>query len=297
MFQLTRFESLLVEVRKLGADKLIKEIARDLETGLLDANPEDIVYGENGLYYVDQRGVLARVIVHIVDKRIDSRYFPDVARKAIDNDNFDDDLVVKKSHKFHVLNCTTLQTAERDGWRDKYKMTQNRDGTFYYRFITKEKVYKENRHQKLLVCSNCLRELNKKYKGQDSFLVDNFSMDKFFSAEYMQHWQKPEDYTLDVESVPNIYQKDWSEISRKFKEKKNYQCEGENCRYRDLSKPELRQYLHCHHRNMDKSNNNFSNLMALCIACHAEQPNHEHMKGAEYKSYIKLVDNLLRKSA
>lgn len=34
-----------------------------------------------------------------------------------------------------------------------------------------------------------------------------------------------------------------------------------------------------------KFNNKESNLQVLCLACHAEQPNHSHMKNSEYEEF------------
>ena len=291
--KLTRFEELLREVQKLGASQVIVNLIKTLESGLEDLDPEDIVFGEHGLFLVDERGILTRVIVHIVDKPID-RFFPDETKNAIRNDDFDDSYVVKRVHKYHLVNCSTLKQAESGGWRDKYKMSQRRDGRFFYRFISDNKVYKINEDQLLEVCANCLKEINNKHKSNIIYTKMNFKPEIFFSDEFRDKWINDVSFGMATGSIPNLYQQDWKEISKKYKEKINYQCEGSGCKYPDLSKPDMRKYLHTHHLNMDKANNNYSNLEALCLACHADQPGHEHMKNKHYRDYLKLIKKLRR---
>ncbi len=69
------------------------------------------------------------------------------------------------------------------------------------------------------------------------------------------------------------YAENWHEISNSYRELRRWTCEG--CGV-DLSEhPSL---LHCHHVNGVRSDNTKSNLRALCMICHAEQPSHGHMK-------------------
>jgi len=95
---------------------------------------------------------------------------------------------------------------------------------------------------------------------------------------------------LTLPPPPNIYPKDWDKISQKYKEQVNWQCEAIDCKHRDLSSLQLRKYLHCHHIDMKKNNTRNYNLKALCILCHAKEPNHAHLKNtpnySEYKSLI-----------
>jgi hypothetical protein len=46
----------------------------------------------------------------------------------------------------------------------------------------------------------------------------------------------------------------------------------------DLSAPELRRFLHVHHREVVKYDNPLSELVVLCIGCHANQPGHDLMR-------------------
>ncbi|WP_107818437.1 HNH endonuclease [Nitrosomonas eutropha] len=60
----------------------------------------------------------------------------------------------------------------------------------------------------------------------------------------------------------------------------------QSCRS-DFSAPSKRKWLHVHHINGLKHDNNKSNLAVLCISCHAQQPNHEHMiNNAGYRKFV-----------
>ncbi len=46
-------------------------------------------------------------------------------------------------------------------------------------------------------------------------------------------------------------------------------------------------YLHIHHKNSLKNDCRPENLVCLCIRCHAQQPNHSHIKSLfEYTEFI-----------
>ncbi|MEA3183374.1 MAG: hypothetical protein QOI59_6897 [Gammaproteobacteria bacterium] len=54
-----------------------------------------------------------------------------------------------------------------------------------------------------------------------------------------------------------------------------YRCTG--CGI-DLSAPGLRRFLHVHHREVVRYDNPLSDLVVLCIGCHARQPGHDLMR-------------------
>lgn len=46
----------------------------------------------------------------------------------------------------------------------------------------------------------------------------------------------------------------------------------------DLSAPQLRRFLHVHHKDIVKFDNPLAQLVVLCIGCHANQSGHELMR-------------------
>ncbi len=69
------------------------------------------------------------------------------------------------------------------------------------------------------------------------------------------------------------YAKDWSRISKKYREKRGWTCE--KC---GVNLNEHHGLLHCHHRDGVISDNSDANLEALCLLCHSEQPCHGYLK-------------------
>ncbi len=290
--KLTRFIELEKAIRLFGANKSVQQLAKELETGKIDADFSNLICGETGIYLIREDGLLTRVIVHIVDINIKGGYFGKDARRLVKSKMYDDSRLLKKIHKYHLVNCSTLQTAKDKGWSEKFKMSQRQDGKFFYRFIQDDHIHTTNDSQKLVVCGNCLKEINLLNESKETYEKTQFSPSIFFSEEFQNNWlpsSSNNHYARD--SVPNMYSKDWDKISLGYKERMGFICEGENCSYRNLNTPELKKYLNCHHVNMDKANSKYSNLKALCILCHANQPNHGHLKSSnEYKKYKKIIN-------
>jgi len=75
------------------------------------------------------------------------------------------------------------------------------------------------------------------------------------------------------------YTRDWSSVSRKYKEYKMWRCE--EC-YVNLSGKPHKRLLHVHHQDNDPQNNASWNLIALCVICHSKRPGsgHKRLAGA-----------------
>jgi len=288
---ITRFENFEAAIRLLGGTKVPAELIRALELGVKDVRPEDIVVGDHGIYYLSDDGILTRVLVNIVDKTLSRRYMSADQLAMVESGDFDNDELVESLHKYHVLRCKTLENAEKHGWRDKYKMSHRSDGRFYYRFLENNQVFEERKDQRLYVCKNCLSAAAAAGLVDASVERESFEAGEFLDADDGQNTiGLREQGEFAEQSVPNKYVQDWRLIANMLKHKKKYRCEGLGCPNRDLGSSKLRRFLHAHHRDMDKANNVFSNLEALCVYCHAQQPGHDHMKSsADYLSYRRLL--------
>ena len=236
----------------------IEKIREQLETGGIDVPIEDVVIGPGGLLTYEGEQVLL--------------------------------YIRREERRFHIMDCNTLQDMRRKGLFQKYVVTTRKDGLFL--------IYRENwvsgkieeEEVKLKVCKNCLRMIN--WQGYaDTWLYPKknkiwmeFDIVDFF-VEYTTIFQSLPD-RKDT-APPDYYVRDWSRISLRYREKKDWICESCGVNLQSYKK-----LLHCHHRNGVQSNNQEENLQALCLICHSEQPYHHHMKRLVTPDKQALIEKL-----
>lgn len=176
--------------------------------------------------------------------------------------------------RFHIAHCSTLQKMMGQGRKKRYVVSQNDSNIFHLNLINGKKI--EKSEQELSVCKNCLEALqwnnySKKMSqpGKDK-CVSDFKVEEFFS-KYPKNIIDKDGYSKN-DSPLNQYPNNWEQISSSYKESKRWVCE--QCNVKLSNNKHL---LHTHHINSQKNENNYSNLMALCVDCHANQYMHEHM--------------------
>jgi 5-methylcytosine-specific restriction endonuclease McrA len=188
--------------------------------------------------------------------------------------------------RYHLMTCRTIVQMRDAGRMQRYVVASEPNGLFVVN--VKSNLGTRQEHRRLRVCWNCLTELNfGGFRTGQHFnkkrVVQEFTPARFF-AEYSRslHLYLPTHGEADARL--NAYSADFPEISRAVRERTGWQCD--DCK-RVLADPSLQKYLHVHHRDGDRSNNTASNLRALCVGCHAEQPSHQHMKGTpDYREYM-----------
>ncbi|OJU93117.1 MAG: hypothetical protein BGO19_14925 [Acinetobacter sp. 38-8] len=116
--------------------------------------------------------------------------------------------------------------------------------------------------------------------------VEHFNIADFFKVYPKSfHINKHQD---NIRTPLNIYSKDWRGISSSVREKSGWICE--ECHI-NLSAVEHHCFLHVHHKNGQKYNNDRENLEVLCIRCHANEPNHQHLKSNKiYQDFMRIFD-------
>ena len=75
---------------------------------------------------------------------------------------------------------------------------------------------------------------------------------------------------------------EWKSISYRYRQSKNWRCE--QC---ELNLDANRHLLHTHHIDRDTLNHSPTNLKALCIKCHHEQPYHDFSKSESFIEFHK----------
>jgi 5-methylcytosine-specific restriction endonuclease McrA len=125
-------------------------------------------------------------------------------------------------------------------------------------------------------------------KNSRSQIVSSFAPKEFFDR-YPKSLHPVIPTHTSATAPINDYPENWDDISREFKKQLRYRCQQDGCGI-ELSAQNSR-YLHIHHKNSLKNDCRPENLVCLCIRCHAQQPNHSHMK--RLPEYIDFVSKFL----
>jgi len=268
------FSELHASAKRMGGDvcnfvldiglSSIDKINSELKTGIT-IGAEDLEYTNNGLLSYKKRQVLLYIQDHAGR----------VAEVLVDG---------SKGNKYHVSYCKTLEKMHQGGRYDRYVVTNDITGYFYidgHDWKTKE--YQDG-YAQLKVCKNCLSNLNyKNYNSNKKEVFNNFSLDEFFKTYEAHFKHKPKRES--GKAKDGTYPKDWDDISSNYRDSVDWKCESCNV---DLT--EHKNLLHTHHKNGVKSDNSSNNLEALCIACHADQKYHHHMRVSyEYRILLKWL--------
>lgn len=150
----------------------------------------------------------------------------------------------------HPLACSAVVNY------DDYKFSIRNNVSFECK-----ETRKKYSNKKLKICKNCNQLLQQKGVGNfDSLIINPVPI------------RRSDGYVIG-----------WDKISLDYREEKDYTCEicGKSYFY-------IPEFVHCHHRDGAKTNNNKSNLQCLCIRCHAEI--HTAMKeDKEYKYFMEYI--------
>jgi len=246
-------------------DELTLAELEQLATDGKDVSIDDVVVLEDGtLSYKD-----ACVLVYIRD------FSQDGARRWVP--------------RFHVADCITLQQQRQRNRFGHYVVATRDDGYFQVNLIRRGSRV-TSQLIRLAVCQNCLDKL-----GFDGFsldfsrksrltIVSGFTIRRFFQKypRSLLYWRP----INDAATAPiNNYPADFDGISRRVREQRGWRCE--RCG-RDLSRVVDREYLHVHHKNGMKNQNHEKNLQVLCLGCHADEPQHAHLKKlGEYRDFVR----------
>jgi hypothetical protein len=191
--------------------------------------------------------------------------------------------------KFHFFDCSTLDRMRAANRFERYVVTQCQTGDFLLDVTDPHTrtLYKKDVIARLHVCRDCLS--GSKYQNYKKNLpqsrrdeiVENFNIAEFFQ-KYNYSFRGEPARTAET-APPNRYPVDWEDIAREHKSRVHWRCQ--ECPV-DLS--EHRHLLHVHHINGVRTDNRASNLRVLCVECHSQQPQHQHLKSRFSRELIEL---------
>jgi len=170
----------------------------------------------------------------------------------------------------HYFKCSTIDEMIENGKFEHYRASESSIVKIFdwgHGIISKQS-------NQLPFCTNCFKFLHK--------LIENIKLE--YKEELSRH---------NVTDDKNIYgySLEWKRLSREYRKKQNFQCE--ECGVQ-IHKSEDKQYIHTHHIDGDKSNNNDSNLRCLCIVCHSfVDENHKKRfndKGGKQKTKQEFIN-------
>ena len=188
-------------------------------------------------------------------------------------------------YKFHLTKCQTIESFDKNNRNSRYVISKKQNGLFDVNLVDREsKKLIEKKQEFLKPCKNCLKEINyKDYKNNKEEIYKNFQLKEYFERYPSTNLDKTK--YRDSDTAPlNEYTANWEQVSFGYREKQKWICEGCSINLEDNSK-----FLHVHHIDADKSNNDESNLKALCIECHSQEPEHKRL---EYNSDYKEFQNI-----
>jgi hypothetical protein len=151
--------------------------------------------------------------------------------------------------RFHVANCERIRALRASRQSAPYVASAETNV----------------RRKYLRVCPDCLGEL------QYEDLVQSFSVERFYHL-----WPRELPEAQISQTVPlDDFGGDFGENAAAAMALAHYRCT--RCDI-DLSADHLRRFLHVHHRQVVKHDNPLSELVVLCIGCHANQSGHGLMR-------------------
>ncbi|MCB4800252.1 HNH endonuclease family protein [Neotamlana laminarinivorans] len=200
----------------------------------------------------------------------------------------------ERGYKFHLSNCRTIENARQNNRTSRYVVSLKTDGYFKINLLRDDVVIQRDLNEPLTVCKNCLTNLNfkgyaDKTQSQKTQIFKNFKLSDFFNY----YNDRPQNLNLfgflnDNQAPINVYAHNFDKLSLQFRQKQKFVCAS--CK---LNLSEYQKYLHVHHKDGNKANNNILNLEALCIECHSNQPEHSRLKyNPDYTAFMKIKHQL-----
>jgi hypothetical protein len=185
--------------------------------------------------------------------------------------------------RFHVSFCQMLEKMRAHKRWHRYVVANPNNEQFIINWVDDN----ISRSEKLDICQYCLTTIqwrdfsySKTPKVEKRAIVREFKLEDFFQVYPRDLMSILPKYTADNAPI-NDYTTDFESVRQRIIVTRNGACD--EC---GLNLSGDTKWLHVHHEDGNKANNNDKNLTLLCYDCHAHQPYHSHMKGiARHKDF------------
>lgn len=230
-------------------------------------NLNDLIYTSRGIYNVFPDNSIKKIILYQGE-----RHF-----------RMTEKLESNIDPSFHLYKCDIIKKQIEQ--RSKlFKITTRKDGNFMvtdHRFDEHMKRVEEKSYKKLLVCNLCFIMYNRIKRG-------DFPKEDFKIKDYFDSGHSNLTFTYNFDEIPIGYKNNWQEIASALKEKRNYTCE--KCKI-TIEKLYSEKFLNIHFSTEQIYTKSVDKLKVLCLRCHADEPNHEHLiEKTEYKHFKDYLD-------
>ncbi len=223
-----------------------------------DVKPEDVTNGTmefrtDGIFVMGSDGVERQVFLYKKDYRLQHYGKP----------------------KFHICKCSVIEEFINSGGFNQHYVRANTEPVPVIDLDEAEYSKREKEVSGLQLCKLCMRKINA-YHNIDS-------------TTFVNELKAASNEIQGIETDIFGYTRDWDTISKTYRESHQYTCE--NCGLK-IEDDYDKQYVHVHHLNGNKENNDDSNLKCLCLYCHAHVDDHHYRRltsGANKIQYCSFV--------
>lgn len=139
-------------------------------------------------------------------------------------------------------------------------------------------THREFVNVRLKVCKKCLANLRERL----SISIKGTTLDEFLLSV------EENEKTMCKTSNADGYAMNWRQISRAYRETRDYKCEQCGYHLKDMTKTK---FMQTHHIDpYAKMNNKRSNLKCLCVKCHSEVDEHHRRQFESFENQMLLSE-------